>query len=135
MKRRHPKYTFDAHAKAVYAYNEFITVLAIAMLVPCLMVLYNKYSKGLHLPTITAQFIDALAWLPVMALVATIGFGLLKGLIIYLVHAISVFTAFHIWRKRHRYLTVRYIKRFALQAVETEHDQTFKAKTKTQCKV
>lgn len=112
-----------------YSYNEFVTVVALAITLPPATLLWMKYS-GLVKPPLSAQIsyvLSSMVWMP---LIVVAGFAVAKGLVMYVIQSSAHLIAVHRWQKLHKQLTVKYLKRLALTHVEEGlNDQTYTPKT------
>lgn len=120
---------FTQHDADKYSYNEFVTVVALAIALPPAAILWMKYT-GLVKPPLATQMSNVLSGMVWMPLVLVAGFAVAKGLVMYVIQTSAHLLAVHKWQKLHRQLTVKYLKRLALTHVEEGlNDQTYTPKT------
>lgn len=126
---------FTPTVKEQYAYNELITVLTLMLVIPPAVLLWMKYAHLIPGKVFEVQVDNLITGMLCLPVVGAIMFGILKGATMYIVHGCAVLASRRMWKQHHKRLTVKYTKRLAFVAVETQHDQTFETEAKTKRQV
>lgn len=124
------KVRFTADRYAQYAYNELVTVCTLGIAIPPAALLWAKWAGYVNAKTMGAHLDFLIIGMICIPIVLAVGFGILKGAVMYITHACATLTSQRLWKKMHRNLTVKQLRRLALNSAEEQHDQTYQTKTK-----